>query len=56
MYQCMYEIGFFCGVQKFALPAAGLLLHSRPRGTQGTRLYTTVQAWVPAELRGACSG
>ena len=26
------------------------------RGTQGGRLYTTVQVFVPAGLRGACSG
>ena len=26
------------------------------RGMQGTRLYTTLQVWVPGGLRGACSG
>ena len=47
---------FFPGIRHFALPAAGLFSCSRLRGTQGTRLYTTVQVWVPAGLRGACSG
>ena len=33
-----------------------LLLRSRLRGSQGARLYTMVHVWVPAGLRGACSG
>ena len=36
--------------------ARGSFSRSRLRGTQGTRLYTTTQVWVPAGLRGACSG
>ena len=35
----------------FSLPAVGLFSCSRMRGTQGTRLYTTVQVWVPDGLR-----
>ena len=34
----------------------GLFSRSRLRGTQGARLYITAQVWVPAGLRGACSG
>ena len=44
------------GIQNFSLPAAGLFLRSRLRGTLGTHLYTAVRVWVPAGLRGACSG
>ena len=47
----IYKIDFF-RITSFSLPAGGLLSHSRLRGTQGTRLYTTVQVWVPAGLRG----
>ena len=52
----MYKIDFFSGIQQFYHPAAGLFSRSRLRSTQGTRLYTMVQVWVPAGLRGACSG
>ena len=48
-------MSFFPGIQRFSLAAAGLFWRSRPRGTQGTRLYT-VQVWVLAGLHGACSG
>ena len=41
---------------KFYLPAAGLFSRSRLLGTQGSHLYPTVQVWVPAGLRDACSG
>ena len=47
---------FFTGRQNFSLPVAGLLSRSRLRGTQGTRLHTTVLLWVLAGLHGACSG
>ena len=47
---------FFSGVLFFSIPTARLCSRSRPRGTQGVRLYTTVQVWVPGGLRGACSG
>ena len=47
---------FFCGIQNFSLTAEGLFSRSRLRGTQGARLYTTAQVWVPAGFRGACSG
>ena len=51
----MYEMGLFlCGIQNFSLAVAGLFSRSLLRGTQGG--YTTVQVWVPAGLRGACSG
>ena len=49
------KLSFFPGIQRFSLAAAGLFWRSRPRGTQGTRLYT-VQVWVLAGLHGACSG
>ena len=32
------------------------LSRCRPRGHAGARVYTTAQVWVPAGLRGACSG
>ena len=53
---CIYLFCFVFGIQNFSVPAAGLFSRSRLRGTQGTRLYTTMQVWVPAGLRGACSG
>ena len=34
----------------------GLFSRPRLRGTQGGRLYTAAQGWVPGELRSACSG
>ena len=40
----------------FFLPAAGFFSRSRLRGTQGGRLYTTAQVWVPTGFLGACSG
>ena len=40
----------------FSRQAAGLLSHSRLRGTQGARVHTTVQMRAPGEVRGACSG
>ena len=33
----------FSGIRNCSLPAAGLFSRSRLRGTQGSRLYTTVQ-------------
>ena len=39
-----------------ARPAAGRFSRSRLRGTQGGRVYTTAQFWVPAGLRGSRSG
>ena len=46
----------FGGIRNFSVPAAGLFSRSRLRGTQGGRLYTTAQVWVPTGPRGACSG
>ena len=40
----------------FSLPAAGLFLCSRLRGTQGARPNTTAQVWALAEVRGTCAG
>lgn len=40
----------------FSLLAAGCFSHARPRGTQGVRVYTPAQAWVPTGLRVVCSG
>ena len=51
-----YQIEFFPGILHFSRPAAGLPSHSRLRGTQGARVYTTAQMRAPAEVRGACSG
>ena len=47
---------FFSGIRNYYLATAGLFSRRRLRGTQGGRLYTTVQVWVPAGLRGAHSG
>ena len=51
-----YQMHFFCGIQNFYVPPAGLFSRSRVRGTQGACLYTTAQVWILAVLRGACSG
>ena len=40
----------------FSLPATHIFSRSRLRGTQGARLYTTLQVYVLAGLRGARSG
>ena len=40
----------------FSCLAAGLLSHSRLRGTKEARVYTTAQVRAPTEVRGACSG
>ena len=48
----IYIYIIFAGIHNFSPPAAGLCSHFRLLGTQGTRLYTTVQVWVPAGLRG----
>ena len=37
-------------------PVAGLSSRYRLRFTQGARVYTTARVWIPASLRGACSG
>ena len=50
------KLFFFCGIQKFSLPAAGLFLALSAVGHQGTRLYTSVQVQVPAGLHGTRSG
>ena len=52
----MYKMHFFSGMLHFFLPAAGFFSRSRLRGTQGGRLYTTAQVWVPTGFLGACSG
>ena len=44
------------GIQNFYLAVVCLLSRSRLGGTQGGRLYTTIQIWVLAGLHGACSG
>ena len=54
-YVHMYQCVFFHICTLF--PASvGLFLRSRLRGTQGARLYKTVQVWAPAGLHDACSG
>ena len=57
MYYYYYVLsGIFFGIQKCSLPVAGMFSRSRLRGTQGARLYKTVQVWAPAGLHDACSG
>ena len=51
-----YGIDLFRATHFFSLPAAGLFHRSLLRGTQGTRLYTSVQVLGPAGLLAACSG
>ena len=41
---------------RFSPAPVGLFSRSRLRGTQGVRLYTTTQVWVPGGLCGAYSG
>ena len=53
MYQCVDAFFYICTLSPVLV---GLFSSSRQRGTQGARLYTTVQVWVPGGLRGACSG
>ena len=52
MYQSFYFIFTFA---RFSPAPVGLFSRSRLRGTQGGRLYTTTQAWIPGGLRDACS-
>ena len=49
----MYQSCFWT---RFSPAPVGLFSRSPLRGTQGARLYTTTQVWVPGALRGACSG
>ena len=51
-----YQRGFFSGIILFSPPVAGLFSRSRPWGTQRARVCASAQVWVPAELRGTCSG
>ena len=46
----------FKPVSRFSPAPVGIFSCSRLRGTQGARLYTTAQVWVPGRLRGAFSG
>ena len=41
---------------RFSPAPVGLSPRSQLPGTQGPRLYTTAQVWVPGGLRVACSG
>ena len=41
-----------CAFARFSPALVALFSRSRLRGTQGARLYTTVQLWVPGGLRG----
>ena len=52
----MYQCEFCCTFLRLSPAPAGLFSRSQMRGTQGPRLYTTAQVWVPGVLRGACSG
>lgn len=50
-YVCLaYQIYFLPEYFHFSTPAAGIFSPSRLRGTQGARVYTTAQVWVPAGL------
>ena len=51
-----YEMHLFYTFACPARPAAGHFSPSWLRGTQGARVYTTVQVWVPAGPRGPRSG
>ena len=43
-------------MHRFSPPVSGLSSRFRLREMQAARVYTTAQVWVPAGLRGACSG
>ena len=47
---------FFLTFARFSPAHVGFFARSRLQGTQGARLYTKAQAWVPGGLRGARSG
>ena len=53
-----YPLGRWSSVTfaRFSPAPVGLFSRSRLRGTQGVRLYTTTQVWVPGGLCGAYSG
>ena len=50
------NVPFFFTFARFSPAPVSLFSRSRLRGTQGGRLYTTAQVWVPAGLLGAYSG
>ena len=50
-----YRMDLLFTLATISLPAMGLFSRSWLRGAQEARAYTTVQVWVPAGLRGACS-
>ena len=52
----MYKRVFFFQQLHVFLRRPWVFSCSRLRGTQGARLYTTAQFWVPGGFRGACSG
>ena len=52
----MYQMHFLCTSASFSVPAVGIFSRSRLKGTQGGRLDTTAQVWVPPGPRGARSG
>ena len=47
---------FFLIFKRFSPAPVGRFSRSRLRDTQGARLYTMAQVWIPGGLRGACSG
>ena len=49
------KMTFFRNTKLFSYDSRPLLALSAA-GSQGTRLYTTVQVWIPPGLRGACYG
>ena len=53
MYQCMCVFGH---LHSFLRRPWVFSPRPRLRGTQGARVHTAVQVWVPGGLRGACSG
>ena len=52
--RCFARYLFF-EIRNVSLRATGFLEHSRPRGTEGRRVYTMAQTPALAEVRGACT-
>ena len=55
LYVCVQN-ALFCTFTCPARRAVGRFSRTRLQGTQGTRVYTAAQVWVPAGLRGTRSG
>ena len=53
---CMYVLHFFAHEQAYLFRPPVFSRALGCFGTNGGRVYSTVQVWAPAGLRGACSG